>query len=123
MTSTNLILTVILRLQSNLQFPNKMRPTYDCVLCSCVSFSNPQFCFTLQDIPKNSIVIIIVDAVIHMSRNGYYSKISKKKKGTICHYSTHVQKDIITWPVIEKVQCYLKLITWRACLEAAYAAT
>ena len=80
MTSTNFILTVILRLQSNLQFPNKLRPTYDCVLCSCVFFSNPQFCFTLQDIPKNSIVIIIVDAVIHMSRNGYYSKISKKKR-------------------------------------------
>ena len=32
MTSTNLILTVILRLQSNLQFPNKLRPTYEMVL-------------------------------------------------------------------------------------------
>ena len=32
MTSTNLILTVNLRLQSNLQFPNKLRPTYEMVL-------------------------------------------------------------------------------------------
>ena len=32
MTSTNLIFTVILRLQTNLQFPNKLRPTYEMVL-------------------------------------------------------------------------------------------
>ena len=32
MTLTNLILTVNLRLQSNLQFPNKLRPTYEMVL-------------------------------------------------------------------------------------------
>ena len=32
MTSTNLILTVNLRLQRNLQFPNKLRPTYEMVL-------------------------------------------------------------------------------------------